>query len=277
MQQKARAESGVTQLKILADIPFEVDREEVFGLLHLNAQHPSASEVDALIERANQLARPRALYQVAFVEEKEADSVVIVEASPDLEQAFGRGSSSREAPLTQASAPPHPGAAPGRARFVSSVLRANLEPVERVFPYVASCGPELDAVSIAADDVFGQFCWDTIKGMALNVALAHLFNHVKETHALETLSSMNPGSGDVNLWPIEQQQELFAFFGDVQQLIGVVLTDACLMIPNKSVSGIFYSSEFGFESCQLCHRDRCPQRRAPFDPHLWEERFGAHS
>jgi hypothetical protein len=277
MHQRARAGNGTTQLRILDDIPFEVDREEVFGLLHLNAKHPSASEVDSLIERANQLARPRALYQVAFVEQKETDSVVIVEASPDLEQAFGQSSSSRQRPPVPASSPPDPSAEPGRARFVSSVLRANLEPVERVFPYVATCGPEFDSFSIPADDVFGQFCWDTVKGMALHVALAHLFNHLKEAHALETLSSMNPGSGDINVWPIEQQQELFGFFGDVQQLIGVVLTDMCLMVPNKSVSGIFYSSEVGFESCQLCHRDKCPQRRAPFDPHLWEERFGAHS
>jgi hypothetical protein len=263
-------------LRILDDIPFEVDPEEVFGLLHLNAQHPYASEVDSLIERASQLARPRALYQVAFVEEKETDSVVIVEASPDLERAFGQSSSDRQSPLAQALSPPHPRAEPGRARFVSAVLRANLEPVERVFPYVVTCGREMDSISLADEDVLGQFCWDTIKGMALHVALAHLFNHLKQAHALETLSSMNPGSGDINVWPIEQQKELFEFFGDVQQLIGVVLTDTCLMVPNKSVSGLFYSSESAFESCQLCHRDKCPHRRAPFDPHLWEERFGGH-
>jgi hypothetical protein len=46
------------------------------------------------------------------------------------------------------------------------------------------------------------------------------------------------------------------------------------MVPNKSVSGLLYPSEDGFQSCQLCHREGCPNRRAPFDPHLWEERFG---
>jgi len=40
--------------------------------------------------------------------------------------------------------------------------------------------------------------------------------------------------------------------GDVQGSIGVALTDSCLMVPNKSVSGIFYPSVSGFESCQLC-------------------------
>ncbi|MBC8461851.1 MAG: hypothetical protein H8D67_28105 [Deltaproteobacteria bacterium] len=35
---------------------------------------------------------------------------------------------------------------------------------------------------------------------------------------------------------IEQQKELFSIFGNVEDLIGVKLTDSYLMIPNKSVS-----------------------------------------
>jgi len=233
-------------MRILDDIPFEIDPEQVFDLLHLDPQHRYASEVNTLIDRARQLARPRAVYRVAFIERKETDSVIIAGDSQD----------------------------PGRARFVSPVLRANLDQVERVFPYVATCGRELDSTPISGGDIFSQFCWDTIKEMALHAALSHLLGHLKEVHELESLSSMNPGSGDVEIWPIEQQKELFGFFGDVEDSIGVVLTDSCLMIPNKSVSGLFFSSEHGFESCQLCHRDDCPRRRAPFDSHLWEERFG---
>jgi len=248
-------------MRILDDIPFEMDRAAVFDLLHLDPQHRYASEVDTLIEKASELARPRAVYQVALVERKETDSVVIAEDPRGLEQAL-EGSSTRTGAQTR------------RARFVSPVLRANLDQVERVFPYVATCGREMNSAPIADGDVFSQFCWDTIKEVALHVALSHLFDHLKEVHELESLSSMNPGSGDLEVWPIEQQKELFGFFGSVEDLIGVALTDSCLMIPNKSVSGVFFSSEHGFESCQLCHRDDCPKRRAPFDPHLWEERLG---
>ena len=261
-------------MRILDDIPFEIDREEVFGVLHLDPRHPYASEVDALIERARQLARPRAVYEVAFVEGKETDSVVIAGGSRDLERALGRRSSGRPSPSPRPANPTRAGVDPGRARFVSRVLRANLDRVERVFPYVATCGRELDSAPPPDGDVFNQFCWDAIKEMALHVALSHLLDHLKEVHELESLSSMNPGSGDAGVWPIEQQKELFAFFGDVEDLIGVALTGSCLMIPNKSVSGLLFSSDHGFESCQLCHREVCPRRRVPFDPHLWEERFG---
>ena len=183
---------------------------------------------------------------MAFVEERGSESVVIGD------------SGSREE----------------RARFVSKVLRANLEHVERVFPYVATCGRELDSIPVEKDDVFGQFCRDVIKEMALHAALSHLLSHLKEAYVLETLVSMNPGSGDISVWPIQQQRELFTFLGDVQESIGVLLTPSYLMVPNKSVSGLFYPSEHGFQSCQLCHREKCPGRRAPFDPHLWEETLG---
>jgi len=80
---------------------------------------------------------------------------------------------------------------------------------------------------------------------------------------------MHPGSGDVDLWPIQQQKELFALLGDIPGQIGVELTDTCLMIPNKTVSGIQFPTEQDFRSCQVCRRSVCPNRAAAFDPALW--------
>ncbi len=234
-------------MRTLDPIPFELDAEAIFSRLHLDPGSQYADEVNSMIDAAKELARPRAAYEVAFVQEKGADSVVIGQADGEERT----------------------------ARFRSKVLRANLDDVGRVFPYVATCGRELDGIAFSNDDVFAQFCRDTIKEAALQAAILHLVAHVKETYALESLVSMNPGSGDVNVWPIQQQRELFGFFGDVEESIGVVLTESCLMVPNKSVSGVLFPSEHGFQSCQLCHREGCPGRRAPFDPHLWEERLGS--
>jgi hypothetical protein len=262
-------------MRILEDIPFAVDAEEVFSRLHLDTRSQYAGEVNALIDQARQLAHPRALYEVAFVEEKAPESVVIGEATRDLERALQQRADPPRPPPSAPARVDGPEKREGRARFVSKVLRANLDEVERVFPYVATCGQELDSIPVAADDIFGQFCRDTLKEMALHAAMSHLIAHLKEAYSLETLVSMNPGSGDVNVWPIEQQRELFAFFGNAPESIGVLLTDSCLMVPNKSVSGLFYPSADGFQSCQLCHREKCPGRRAPFDPHLWQERLGS--
>jgi hypothetical protein len=77
---------------------------------------------------------------------------------------------------------------------------------------------------------------------------------------------MSPGS--LADWPITQQEELFSIFGNVEDLIGVKLTESFLMVPLKSVSGIYFPTEIEFVSCQLCPREVCSGRRAPYDPDL---------
>ena len=81
---------------------------------------------------------------------------------------------------------------------------------------------------------------------------------------------MQPGSGDAEVWPIEQQKELFSVFGDVEALIGVRLTDAMLMIPTMSESGVIFPTATGFASCQVCRREGCSRRTAPFDEAVWQ-------
>jgi len=38
------------------------------------------------------------------------------------------------------------------------------------------------------------------------------------------------------------------------------------MVPVKTVSGLLFPSEAGFESCELCSREKCMGRRAAYDP-----------
>ena len=240
---------------VLDDISFDPDPEEVFVRLRLNPSASYAAEIVRLVESATCCARPRALYKVARVERTEVDRVIVAER--------GRHEISEE-----------PATAARQVCFVSRVVRINLDTAERLFPFVATCGPELDSIPLPPGDVFSQYCHDTLKEMALSTAFAHLSDHLKESYGLGTLSCLSPGAGDEQLWPIEQQQELFGFLGDVEGRIGVSLTNTCLMIPNKSVSGIFYPCDHGFESCQLYRRETCHYRRAPFDPQLWQEIIG---
>ena len=114
------------------------------------------------------------------------------------------------------------------------------------------------------------FWWDLIKGELLNVARQHLAEHLDRKHLLPQTSAMHPGSGDVAVWPIEQQRELFALLGDVPEQLGVELTDTYLMIPNKTISGILFPTENSFRTCQVCRRPVCPNRAAAFDEALWE-------
>jgi len=85
---------------------------------------------------------------------------------------------------------------------------------------------------------------------------------------------MSPGS--LADWPITQQTQLFTLLGDVEGAIGVQLTDSFLMVPMKSVSGMHFPTEISFHSCSLCPRKECPGRSAPYDEHLWAEKYAQH-
>ena len=149
------------------------------------------------------------------------------------------------------------------------MLRQNLEQVERVFPYIVTCGRELDEFAPPSGDFLQAFWWDLIKAEVLTVATKHLVEHLSRRFLLPKTATMNPGSGDADVWPIEQQKELFALLGDVKKEMDVELTEWYLMVPNKTISGIRFATELDFRSCQVCQRPVCPNRAAAFDEALW--------
>jgi len=222
-------------MEVLDNIPVDLDQQAVLQELRLRKRSMSIEKtVQELLELVRPIARPKALYQVAYVDSKSEDSVRI-----------------------------------GGVEFTSRVLRINLDKVERAFPYVATCGTELDQIAVPSSDLLRYYCLDAIKVMILRTARSYLKDYLARTYALGQISAMSPGR--LEDWPITQQELLFSILGDVENLIGVRLTDTFLMLPLKSLSGIYFPTEVTFESCQLCPRAVCSGRRAPYDPALVEK------
>ena len=99
----------------------------------------------------------------------------------------------------------------------------------------------------------------------LRKAIKSLHDSVKAAYyADKDVSSMAPGSLDAE-WPITEQTPLFSLLGDAAQKVGVELTESCLMVPAKSISGIYFSADKHFESCSMCTRENCPNRRAKYN------------
>jgi Methionine synthase I, cobalamin-binding domain len=72
-------------------------------------------------------------------------------------------------------------------------------------------------------------------------------------------NSYSPGYCD---WQLEEQRKLFSFLPD--QCCGVMLTESCLMIPIKSVSGIIGIGEKikkRLYSCDICTMTNCVKNR----------------
>ena len=219
-------------MKVLDSIPVSLEAKDVLKNIRMRNVSASVEQtVQGLLDSALPVARPKALYKVAYVENKKQDSVEI-----------------------------------DGVNFKSPLLRKNLDKVERVFPYVATCGRELDAFDTSSDDLMQNYYLDTIKRMVLRIANDYLKDYLVKTYALGRISRMNPGS--LEAWPITQQKELFSLFGNVEELIGVRLTETFMMIPVKSSSGIIFPTEVRFESCQLCPREGCVGRRVPYNADL---------
>jgi hypothetical protein len=155
--------------------------------------------------------------------------------------------------------------------MTSRVLRVNLDEAYRVFPFAATCGVELDEWASSLGDLLRAFWSEAIREDALRAASRAVHRHIVDSHGLGKTSTMSPGSlGD---WPLREQRALFKVLGDTEAAIGVRLTESCLMLPTKSVSGIRFPTEHRFESCQLCPRGVCPGRRAPYDSELYGRRY----
>jgi len=220
---------------VLDDFPVILEFDEVREKLFLH-EREDIEIVQPLFEEAVRIARPKAVYRVCHVAGIEGDCVNV-----------------------------------GGFTFESAVMAKNLEGVQRVFAYVVTCGVEVDDWSRGQGDYFVGLWLDMIKEMILKDTMIRFSDMICGKYDIERFATMNPGSGNADIWPITQQRLLFDLIGDVEKDVGVRLTASSLMSPIKSVSGILFPSESGYVNCALCTREKCPNRKVPYDPS-----FGSH-
>ncbi|MGB9500366.1 MAG: hypothetical protein ACKVE4_11630 [Dissulfuribacterales bacterium] len=148
-------------------------------------------------------------------------------------------------------------------------MQVNLQDCRRSFPFIATCGMELEKWSRTLTDTLDIFWVDTIHMMALGTALDAFKHHMTDTFETRMTSTMNPGS--LEDWPVSEQHKLFSILGDACGTIGVQLNKNGMMVPLKSVSGIEFESGEKFNSCQRggC---RIPDRQ----PRCSDNRYGRY-
>ena len=223
-------------MKVLDTIPFQLELKNVMRQLRLDTKMGDSGDVRELVGIAESLIQAKALYEVSYIGQRGEDTVEV-----------------------------------NGVTFTSRVLRVNLDKVERVFPFIVTIGKALEDKASSSGDLLRQFYLETMGNMALRSSRQYLEKYLKRHFGLGQLSRMSPGS--LKDWPVTEQKPLFSVFGNVEDLIGVTLTDNMLMIPRKSVSGMFFPTEVSFFSCQLCSRKDCPARMAPYDETL-REKYG---
>ena len=224
------------QSVVLDDIRVQLPLEDLFKRLHVREGSSQAAELRELVREAESIGVPKALCGVAYIDERGSDYVVL-----------------------------------DGVRFSSRILAVNLAETHRAFPYIATCGTELEAWARGLDDMLHRFWSDAIREAAMRNAMDAVVDYLQETYRPGETSRMNPGP--LSDWPLEEQRPLFQLLGDTEATVGVHLTDSMLMVPTKTVSGIRFGAAGSFESCMLCPRTTCPNRRAPYDPALYNSRY----
>jgi hypothetical protein len=216
-------------VQIIDPIHIDLNPERIARRLHLKRE-PERRRLASLLVKARQLIAARAVFRPAYVVSRSESGVVV------------------EDQLLR-----------------STVVRRQLEGIERIFPYVITIGQQMENEGRSLP-MLEQFFFDGIANAALAAARGALQARLQERYGLDGLSSLAPGS--LPNWPLEEQRRIFALLGPGPQEVGVRLTENCLMVPAKSISGFFYPSRVPFFSCQLCPRPRCPGRKAAYDEHL---------
>lgn len=220
----------------LDSIPFAANVPLLLRRLRMGPDSPFIDDVTTLALAGQELARPKVIYGMAAVDCL-GDEEVVIEG----------------------------------VTFSSRILRVNLDKAHRAFPYVATCGTEIERWAAAMDDMLARFWADAVMEQALGAARRTLEADVQARFAPGKVSRMSPGS--LEDWPLPQQAPLFSVLGDVEGQVGVRLTESFLMLPAKSVSGILFPTEESYENCMLCPREECPGRRAPYDAEMYRRRY----
>lgn len=200
--------------------------------LHMTEKHKQYASIEAMFKDAVSIAKPVAIY-ATFAPELHEETISI-------------NGIKIEDP------------------FVFEMLKER----ELVFPFVATCGFEIEEWSKLFTNMFEQYAADALKEIFLEAVTDALRAKIREDYYTpeKNIANINPGS--LSEWPIQGQVPLFEMLGgadSVKNDIGVVLKESMLMVPVKSVSGIAFQSDEAYHNCQLCPLEDCPDRVAPYE------------
>ncbi len=114
------------------DFPVSVGREQVMTKMHMQPEHPYVDRIDALLEQALAVAKPKALFSKVAVDAITADTVQL-----------------------------------DGIVLKSKIMGKNFGDADFVYPYLCTCGREVAAFAETVGDIMDQFILDAIMELLL--------------------------------------------------------------------------------------------------------------
>ena len=220
---------------VIVSKPIDIDSQQVLHNMGYGADcEPAAriaSLVDEYVENVHQLIDPAYSYLIR-----------------DIELVYGSGA-----------------VIEGWITFGSGVVAGLLEQCEKIVVFVVTIGNYLEEmVGQLAEDgmILDATVLDAIGSSAVERVADFVQDRIKaiaDAEGLYTSQRFSPGYCD---WDVEQQRMVFQVMN--LDTAGVYLTEGCLMLPQKSLSGIIGIGPCGVENynpCKTCDKADCPGRK----------------
>ena len=186
-------------------IDVKIDKDEIFKQLHMEEDNDCMCEVLDLIKAAEKLSNPKGVFREVFISANDNNSIVI-----------------------------------NGTRFESPTLCSKLIGSKKVFVYVVTSGMELYEWCNSISDMLENYWANIINQVIVISAQKVLEDSIKDEFKVNHLNKMSPGF--VEDWSMNEQNKLFGLLQGSTDSIGVKLTESSLMIPIKSLSGIWYAN-----------------------------------
>jgi len=224
-------------VKTLENVEIEVDKDEVCRYLGYGKDQSPTSSISSLIdeeiEEAYDLIQPLCFYQLVDIKRVHNSWVILEDGS----------------------------------RITSEVLSRVLSRCQQVAIFVANIGRSLEdrvAQLMKERQILRATILDAIGSEVAEKTACYLQDKVRElaiSDGSEITLRYSPGYCD---WDITQQRVLFQAMNSAP--LGVNLTEECLMVPRKSVSGIIGLGhlekwQLRYSPCRFCTRMDCQSRR----------------
>ena len=233
-----------------AEVPFgdlKIDRQELYLLMgygNLVPDRPFLDMIDVMLDELSGFCMPE--YGYVVLPGKRIDNVNLQIAGTMLQ--------------------------PGK------IITSSLREADHFAVFVATVGKEFDRWNRTIqpqDDIVRAYFADSLGSVLAEACVTVMLGKMEHDMAEQDMfvsNSYSPGYCD---WMLIEQQKLFSFFPE--RFCSVTLTDSCLMLPVKSISGIVGIGKDVKKrrySCEICTMTHCVKKiknrhRATNHTHLY--------
>lgn len=218
---------------VLVDhIQVKVTKEDVLQKLGMPADHRFGGDIEEVIAEAEPIANAKLLYAEAKIDARTEDTVTI-----------------------------------GGVEFKGKDLADALKDVDTVYPYICTCGRELNDYAMNCKDLVKMLYLDYIAHFYLLQSSIELSDRVDNELCTRSMC-MTPGSFDN--WELKENIPIFMLLNKGEGT-GISLTDMGIMYPAKSVAGIRFKAPSCDDQCEICMKKDCALRKVEFDKRVYED------